>query len=533
MALMVEHEKLKKEMAFYGNWSLLLIPFSVALAYYIVATIRNKLIVRTEVSIDRSLNKKLYRKVLSIPFSFFETRGQSEILYRMSLLTNIRDLISSGLVNIVLDGGFVVFIAMYLLYVNKITFLSTIFIILFLFGYVRHLNLSVIEKNQEAMIAQKQVLGAEIEVLNSIQLIKAISKERYFIKRFNNRVDNATKLNGQVETLLLKNNMYLDIINMVAPFSILIAGLVIGVFDDNSLGQIITAYIFSGMAISKATGVFQQITNVSIIKTIVLKVNDILDYPDETTNEEGIVINDIKKLSLNNISFCYPGTSVKSLSNVSVKINKGDKIAFVGATGSGKSTLLKIISGLYIPAEGNFLVNDIDISDINLTTYRENLQYVPQNQQLIEGSIRQNLTLGGQFSDSEIDAALTNAQIKDDISKLPLQLDTVISQTTNNLSGGQIQRIMIARAILNHSSLIMLDEATSSLDTLTEKSISNYLSEIGITEIVLAQRLSTIMSADNIFVFDEGKIVECGKHDKLMAIKNGVYRRMFTVGKLV
>lgn len=238
-------------------------------------------------------------------------------------------------------------------------------------------------------------------------------------------------------------------------------------------------------------------------------------------------------MSLNNISFCYPGTSVKSLSNVSVKINKGDKIAFVGATGSGKSTLLKIISGLYIPAEGNFLVNDIDISDINLTTYRENLQYVPQNQQLIEGSIRQNLTLGGQFSDSEIDAALTNAQIKDDISKLPLQLDTVISQTTNNLSGGQIQRIMIARAILNHSSLIMLDEATSSLDTLTEKSISNYLSEIGITEIVLAQRLSTIMSADNIFVFDEGKIVECGKHDKLMAIKNGVYRRMFTVGKLV
>ena len=164
---------------------------------------------------------------------------------------------------------------------------------------------------------------------------------------------------------------------------------------------------------------------------------------------------------------------------------------------------------------------------------RENLQYVPQNQQLIEGSIRQNLTLGGQFSDSEIDAALTNAQIKDDISKLPLQLDTVISQTTNNLSGGQIQRIMIARAILNHSSLIMLDEATSSLDTLTEKSISNYLSEIGITEIVLAQRLSTIMSADNIFVFDEGKIVECGKHHKLMAIKNGVYRRMFTVGKLV
>ncbi len=233
-------------------------------------------------------------------------------------------------------------------------------------------------------------------------------------------------------------------------------------------------------------------------------------------------------IELKNIDFRY-GTRDKTLKNINMQIKSGERIALVGESGSGKTTLVKLLLDLYSPEKEEILIDDNNIKDISVEVLRERIAYVPQDTFLFSGTIEENLRLGtsGKVMD-EIISATKLAKAHDFINELPLRYSTRLEENGANLSGGQRQRLSIARAILKAPDILILDEATSSLDSITEKAIEKTINEVGkgITTIIIAHRLSTIMRCDTIYVMEKGEIIEFGNHKELIS-RNGKYYEMW------
>ena len=223
---------------------------------------------------------------------------------------------------------------------------------------------------------------------------------------------------------------------------------------------------------------------------------------------------------MKNLNFRY-GTRKLVLEDINLKIEKGQKIAFVGESGSGKTTLSKLLLHLYTPETGDILINGNNVEDIQLETLRERIAYIPQETFLFSGSIFENLTLGlDEATMDDIIEASKMAQAHDFINELPLRYETRLEENGTNLSGGQRQRLAIARAMLKKPDILILDEATSNLDAITERALDRTIHEFAkdMTTIFIAHRLSTIKNCDRIYVMDKGKIVEQGTHRELIAL---------------
>lgn len=253
------------------------------------------------------------------------------------------------------------------------------------------------------------------------------------------------------------------------------------------------------------------------------RLGEILDLEAEKTEAE------YRKLSpsslagdveMKNLNFRY-GTRKLVLEDINLKIEKGQKIAFVGESGSGKTTLSKLLLHLYTPETGDILINGNNVEDIQLETLRERIAYIPQETFLFSGSIFENLTLGlDEATMDDIIEASKMAQAHDFINELPLRYETRLEENGTNLSGGQRQRLAIARAMLKKPDILILDEATSNLDAITERALDRTIHEFAkdMTTIFIAHRLSTIKNCDRIYVMDKGKIVEQGTHRELIAL---------------
>lgn len=225
-------------------------------------------------------------------------------------------------------------------------------------------------------------------------------------------------------------------------------------------------------------------------------------------------------IEIKNLNFRY-GTRKLVLEDINLKIEKGQKVAFVGESGSGKTTLSKLLLHLYAPETGDILINGNNIEDIQLETLRERIAYIPQETFLFSGSIFENLTLG--MDDATMDdiiEASKMAQAHDFINELPLRYETRLEENGTNLFGGQRQRLAIARAMLKKPDILILDEATSNLDAITERALDRTIHEFAkdMTTIFIAHRLSTIKNCDRIYVMDKGRIVEQGTHKELIAL---------------
>jgi ABC-type bacteriocin/lantibiotic exporter with double-glycine peptidase domain len=278
--------------------------------------------------------------------------------------------------------------------------------------------------------------------------------------------------------------------------------------------------------IQRSTTLFQNATNIEIIKTILERINDIYDSKLEYINEKGVNIEQIDRIEFNNIGLKYSTSSNEVLKFISFTVSKGERIALVGPSGSGKSTILKLIASLYKPNYGKIIINGINMKDININSLRNEICFVPQNFALLEDTILNNMTFEKEVSKTELQKVLIKSGLENDIENFPLGLNTKISSLTSNLSGGQKQRIAIARAILNGGSLLLLDEATASLDYLTERKIVESLKNLIPTQIIIAHRLSTIISVDRIYYMEKGQILEFGNHNELMK-KKGKYFGMY------
>ena len=251
----------------------------------------------------------------------------------------------------------------------------------------------------------------------------------------------------------------------------------------------------------------------------------------ELKPDSPIAFGDIEELEFVNVKFKHQTAQQHALANISFDVKTGETIAFVGPSGSGKTTLVKLLVGLYRPEEGNILYNNIDGKNIDFDTLRTQIGFVTQDTQLFAGTIKENLLfVNPAATDEEILDVLNKASCNSLLARADKGLDTLIGEGGIKISGGEKQRLSIARALLRHPHLLIFDEATSSLDSLTEEEITNTIKDVSSQQeqitILIAHRLSTIMHADRIYVLEKGEVVETGTHESLVT-QMGLYYAMW------
>jgi ATP-binding cassette subfamily B protein len=392
-------------------------------------------------------------------------------------------------------------------------------------------NKPVKKINQEQMEQNAQLTSYLVESLNGIETVKS----------FNAEEEASLKTEGKFIKLLrsiFKGGLISNIMGSITNFTAMLGGVVIlwvgawNVIKGNmSIGQLIT---FNALLAYFLDPIKNLINLQPMVQTAIVasdRLGEIFDLSLERGENENRKIQpaDLKgDIVIKNIDFRY-GTRAMVLKDLSLTIKQGEKIAFVGESGSGKTTLVKLLMNLYSWEKGDITIKNYNVKDISYDSLREKIAYISQDIFMFSGTIRENLCLGRKDADmNDIVEACQMAQAHDFINKLPLRYETHLEENAANLSGGQKQRLAIARAILKKPDIFIMDEATSNLDSISEKAIERTIETVckGVTTIIIAHRLSTIKRCDRIYVMDEGKIIEMGTHKELMN-KHGRYYELW------
>jgi ATP-binding cassette subfamily B protein len=471
-----------------------------------------------------------YRKIIWMPMTFFDSRRVGELMSRLtSDVSTLQDTFSTTLAEFLRQVLTLIFGTAILIYLapNLTAFmvltLPLVVIAALIFGrYIRRLS-----KNTQDRLAEANVIVEES--LQSISIVKSFTSEVFEIGRY-------TKAMKEVVDVALRSSFYRSL--FVSFIIFVIAGNIFGIGWYGATlvqaGKMTSGELFSFVLYTTYIGF--SIAGLGDIYTLLQRsigaserVREIL----RGDGEESAPANSLKidgDIEFNNIQFSYPSRSeFVVLENLNFKINAGEKIALIGQSGSGKSTIINLLMRFYPLSKGEVKVDGESITNYNLSAYRENIGIVPQEVILFGGTIFENIQYGkpGASADDVREAA-RKANALEFIESFPDKFDTMVGERGVKLSGGQRQRIAIARAILKDPAILILDEATSSLDVHSEVLVQEALEKLmeGRTTIVIAHRLSTIKKVDRIFVIKEGRLAETGSHAELTRLNNGIYSNL-------
>ena len=509
---------------------------SVSIAYFIVIIFQNLLLYARNHLInffgnkmEAKLSLEYFSHILHLPLDFFTKRRSGEILSRFTDISTIRATLSSVSVGVILDVSMLIFIGIVLFSSSSIlvgiavipAILSASLVLLF-------------SKKIRYFIHKRAIIDSMkyshfVESINGISTIKALSIEDDSYCKAENKIIqsieegfNLMNLNNLQTTLQL-------FLSQSGNLAIYWYGTWKIIQGSLTLGELVSFVTLLGYFLGPLGRLITLQTQFQEFSVASKRLGEILDLDEEKFNEGLLVPQEIQgNIEIKHLSFSY-GTRGITLENISLEIKAGEKVAFVGTSGSGKTTLVKLLLKFYKPDKGEIFLDSKNISDINTKSYRSFFGYVPQEILLFSGSIQENIALGNDETTAEdVFNVAKNTQCLDFISNLKDRFATAVGEKGSSLSGGERQRIALARTLLRNPKILILDEATSSLDSITESSIMKTIDSMSknLTTIIVAHRLSTIKHCDKIFVFQNGKIVESGKHLTLLK-KNGIYTKMW------
>ena len=486
----------------------------------VLSAIRSHLLLYLSQKLDIAVLLGYYRHVLELPMNFFGTRRVGEIISRFNDAGNVRDAISGATLTIMIDTIMAVAGAVILCIQNVKLFVIAVIIVVLYVIIVLTFNKWYEKLNRKQMEDNSQLTSYMVESLNGIQTVKAYNAERKVKLETEIKF---VKLLKSIFKLSWVSNMQSSLkifVELVGGVIILWVGGVSVINGEMTIGALITFNSLLAYFLDPVKNLINLQPQMQTAVVAADRLGEILDLEAEKTEKESRKMAPLTlagDIQIRNLDFRY-GTRRQVLSDINLTIKKGEKVAFVGESGSGKTTLSKLLLHLYSPEKGEILINGNNIEDIRLECLRERIAYIPQETFLFSGSIYDNLVLG--MDDVDMDnvvEAAKLAQAHDFINELPLRYETRLEENGANLSGGQRQRLAIARAMLKKPDILILDEATSNLDSITERALDKTINEFSkeMTTIFIAHRLSTIKDCDRIFVMDKGKIIEQGTHKEL------------------
>ena len=469
---------------------------------------------------------------LELPYQVFEDQRSGETLGILQKVRQDSEAFITAFIGILfvsLTGmTFVIVYSLFVSYKVTLVYLGAIPVITFV-----STSLSKrIKKVQRSILAETTALaGSTTESLRNIELVKSLGLVKQEVSRLNNTT---YKILG----LELKKVKYVRSLSFVQGTtvnfvrSVMVVVLLLLIHDHTiTPGQYLSLLFYSFFLFNP----LQELGNVIVTwreaEVSLANFERITSTPIDVKPEKPVLLEHVKTLTFDNVTFKHQTASRNALNHISFETNTGETIAFVGPSGSGKTTLVKLLVGLYQPLEGDILYNSILSKDIDLDQLREKIGFVTQDTQLFSGTIRENLLfVRPGATDEECMQALQKAACQTLLARADKGLDTVIGEGGVKVSGGEKQRLSIARALLRRPDILVFDEATSSLDSITEEQITETIKDVSVfgdhITILIAHRLSTIMHADRIYVLEKGHIIESGRHNDLLNQK-GLYYAMW------
>lgn len=491
-----------------------------SLSLLLIRGIKSLLMNRVSIQMDVSVQAATMARVLSLPPNFFKNYSSGEITSRAQSVNSL----CTTLVQTFLSTGLTSLFS--LLYITQVFVYAKELVVPALCVTIATLVFSVVSSLVQMKISEKQMelsgkmSGLTYQIITGVQKIKLSGSEKRVFARWLNHYSEEAKLTYNPPKFLLFNGVISTAISLV--------GTIVMYFFAVQSNVSVADYTAFNSAYGMLSGALMSVAGIALtaarIKPVFEMAKPIMNAEPEVSEGKQTVTKISGGIELSHVSFRYDVNSPLVVDDLSLKIRPGQYVAVVGKTGCGKSTLLRLLLGFEKPQKGAIYYDGRDIETVDLRSLRKKIGVVTQNGKLFQGDIYSNIVISAPYlSVDDAWKAAEVADIAEDIRKMPMGMHTVISEGAGGISGGQKQRLMIARAVAPNPKILMFDEATSALDNITQKKVSEALDRLKCTRIVIAHRLSTIKQCDRIIVLDGGKIAEDGTYDELLAKKGYFY----------
>lgn len=468
--------------------------------------------------------------ILKLPVSFFDSMRTGEVLSRMTDIAKIGSALSGTTLTLIMDSMLILIIGPILLSINQLLFLicslsvilMSIIILIFSKLYRKHYT----QLRQEEAIVSSTL----VEIVNGAYTVKAHNAEELVLDIYEKNRMKSVWTNWKANNTRIIQSLLTSIINGVNIIIIFWIGSNGIINDTFSIGSFFSFSALSGYFTGPLLRLINIQSELQEAYVAAERVSEILEMEAEQSEGERLIKPEVieGKIEFKNVFFKY-GMRPPIYTDLDFRINKGQWVAFVGPSGCGKSTLVKLLLKFYEPEQGAILLDGHDLKYMDAKNLRSRIGYIPQDICIFAGTIKDNIALQNpNIPIDEIIKAAKKAGADDFIKNMPEGYNTKLSEQGTTLSGGERQRLALARAMIGEPDIIILDEATSNLDTISERNIHKIIEEIkgNMTTIVIAHRLTTVKNCDTIFVMEKGKIIEAGKHKELL-LKNGLYRKLW------
>lgn len=481
---------------------------------------RNLLLLRLKDKLNFRMQTAIMARVLSLPLEFFKKSSSAEISSRALSANKMAQALTSQILCTTITALLsFVYIFIIAFFAPSLTLFVTVVIIVYVI--LVYFRIKANSKRYDEILPEKATIqGFLFNGVTGIHKIKNSGAELRFFTQWANKFKKSEFITGETSFFLRNDTTFSAIFIYACPLLAWFAAYHKGVPTSDAIA-FMSAF---GIMLAGMDGFLMIIMEFVEVTSGLKLLNPILEAESEDNSEKPVVDYISGMVEVNNVSFRYPGTISPVLDNVSFRIKSGQNVGIVGASGCGKSTLIRLISGMEEATSGSIFYDQYNISKISTRSLRQFVGYCPQRILIFPDTIRNNIKISKPFaSDDEIWEAARIAALDEDIRNMANGMDTVLGEGGKGLSGGQCQRILIARAVLSKPSLILFDEATSALDNVTQKKVTDNLSSLHCTRISIAHRLSTLEHCDRILVLDKGKLVEDGSPAELREKKGYFY----------
>ncbi|HET8939900.1 MAG TPA: peptidase domain-containing ABC transporter [Polyangiales bacterium] len=484
--------------------------------YFLSNLLRSRLLLELRTRVEARMAFNFVEHLFDLPYSFFQQRTTGDLMMRLSSQSAIRELLTTGALSALLDGTLVMlYFVMLVSAAPNLAWVALSFAVFQVIAYViaSKRNALLVTEN---LAAQARLEGYQVEMLSGIETLKSMGATERTLMRWNdlyvhslNRSISRGRLDGTFGALL-------GTLGYAGPVTLLIVGAQSVLDNGLSLGSMLGLSALAGGFLSPVSNLVATGMRLSQLPGYMERIEDVLEAPREPVSAARL--GQMRgALEITELAFKYPSEREATLNGVTFGVAAGECVAIVGASGSGKSTLARLLAGLYEPTSGSIAYDGRDLRGWDLSSLRERLGIVTQDTRLFSGTIRDNVALfDPNVPQDDVERACELACLDDVVATLPMGYDTMLADGGSSMSGGQRQRLSLARALVRRPSVLILDEATSALDVVTERRVQTQLRTVRCTRVIVAHRLSTIVEADKIVVLHAGRVVGVGQHAGLM-----------------